>query len=100
MKHQTREKLIATILKEAKSLRIRKGNDYSGKVDVNSNFKRLAQKLNVSPEFILWVYLTKHLDSIETFVRNGKVESEAIEGRIIDAVNYLLILNSLIKENE
>jgi hypothetical protein len=98
MNHSDREQIIESLLYEAEQLRVRKGNDYSGKEDVNSNFHRLAKKLNLKPETILWVYLTKHLDSIETYIREGKLESEPIENRIIDSVNYLLILQSLIKE--
>jgi len=100
LNHQQREKLIKDLLGKAEELRIKKGNDYSGMVDVNSNFKRLGERLGLSPMQILWVYLVKHLDAIETFIKDGKVKSEPIEGRIIDAVNYLLILNSLIKETQ
>ncbi len=99
MTHKQREEIITSVLQEAEKLREVKGNDYSGTEDCNSNFKRLGKKLNLTPETILWVYLTKHLDSIETFIREGKVASEPIDSRIIDSINYLLILQSLINES-
>ncbi len=100
MNYKDRELLISETLEKAMETRKTKGKDYSNSDDQNSNFKRLSQKLNLSPETILWVYLTKHLDSIETFIREGKVASEPIDSRIIDSVNYLLILHSLINEKE
>lgn len=77
-----------------------KGGEYSrGEADVNSNFKRVAQDLGVAPEFAAWVYLRKHLDSIANFIKNPNTPlSEPIEGRLGDALNYILILASLIEE--
>jgi NADPH-dependent glutamate synthase beta subunit-like oxidoreductase len=52
--------------------------------------------MGLSPAQALGVYMKKHLDAIFTFIGKGRVESEPIEGRIHDAVNYLLLLNKLI----
>lgn len=77
-----------------------KGEEYSrGEEDCNSNFKRVAEAVGGDPITICYVYLAKHLDSIASYVKTGEVKSdEPIEGRIGDAVNYLLILASLIEE--
>lgn len=78
-----------------------KGKEYSlSQEDVNNNFKRLGLELNLSPNKILWIFLKKHLDAILNYINTGKVESEEIEGRIVDAINYLFILGSLIEEEK
>lgn len=78
-----------------------KGVEYSqGQEDANSNFKRHAESLGMEPEQVLFVYLGKHMDSITYAIKTGNFFdlSEPIEGRVGDAINYLLILASLIEE--
>ena len=78
-----------------------KGNEYSlHQIDVNNNFKRAGNELEIEPKKILWIFLKKHLDAILAFINKGNVESEPIEGRIGDAINYLFILASLIEEDK
>jgi hypothetical protein len=62
-----------------------KGHDYAGEEDALSNFKRNADRLGLTPIQVWGVYFHKHLDAIETYVREGGVASEPIEGRIQDA---------------
>lgn len=100
MKNKEREDIFDDILKEAKDLREKKGYDYSGIEDVNRNFKDGAVRLGMKPEQILGVYLDKHLDAIHTFIKDGEVKSEPIRTRIVDAINYLLILHSLTISHE
>jgi len=63
--------------------------------DQHANFKRLADELGMTPEQILSVYLTKHLDAIKSFLKRGRTFSEPIEGRIDDAILYLILLKGL-----
>jgi hypothetical protein len=88
-----------------------KGREYSGAIDGKddrlANFKRLAVKLGVTPETVCLIYGTKHLDSIDTFVktiqRTGEIPaqlSEPIEGRFHDAVLYMILLSALVAERK
>lgn len=78
-----------------------KGADYTRhSVDRLSNFKRNAAALDTSPLLVWAVYFNKHIDAIMAFVKTGKTESEAIEGRIDDAINYLYLLEGLVKEDQ
>jgi hypothetical protein len=61
------------------------------------NFYRHAERLGLPARKVLAVYLAKHLDAIETFLAHGRVESEPIEGRICDAINYLLLLAKMVR---
>lgn len=79
-----------------------KGVEYANDADQLANFKRLAKQLDLAPTTVLFVYLQKHLDSITTYVRsvgNGLVPtaSEPIDGRIDDAILYLVLLKALIQ---
>jgi hypothetical protein len=78
-----------------------KGNDYTrglGDIDRSDNFKRAAEFNKVSA-FQAWgVYFYKHVSAIFRFIGDGKVESEPIEGRIHDVINYSILLLLLAKE--
>lgn len=76
-----------------------KGVEYSQhQEDVNSNFKRLSQEIDISSKKVLFIYMKKHWDSIVSYIKTDKVLSEPIEGRIADLINYGFILASLIEE--
>lgn len=75
-----------------------KGADYSGDEDVLANFKRNAKRLGLTKEQVLGVYMNKHLDAIDTYIRDGNIKSEPIEGRISDAIVYLLLLRAMVRE--
>ena len=80
------------------SVLLDKGADYSDKDDRFRNFREAGARLGITQEQCLHVYLDKHLEAIATYCRNGKVESEPIKGRIIDAINYLIILAGMVEE--
>lgn len=78
-----------------------KGQEYAHSADRLANFKRLAEELNMTPEQVLWVYFTKHKDSIVSYIKPKQTKpvlSEPIEGRIDDAILYLILLKGLICE--
>ena len=74
-----------------------KGNDYSGNEDINSNFPIVASRMKEDiDKYDVWqVYFTKHIMAIETWLRDKEVKSEPIHMRIVDAINYLIILWSM-----
>ncbi len=100
---------FAKILEETylhlKSLTNTKGREYGGPEGADnrhSNFDRLSTKLNIHPMKILQVFLTKHLDAIDTYVREidapaRETYSEPIEGRIDDALLYLVLLKAMVE---
>jgi len=86
------------------ALTLTKGEEYKRRDDNQfANFERGAAALGLTREQVLMVYLSKHLDSITTFVRDhalGQVHSyaEPITGRIDDAILYLLLLRGMTVE--
>lgn len=75
----------------------KKGHDYAGDYNVLANFNRNAAITGLEPEQVWAIYFMKHIDAIMTYVKDGKLESEGIEGRVIDAINYLILFGAMVK---
>jgi hypothetical protein len=87
------------MLKQVRHMRDSKGKEYANSEDRFDNFNRLERRLQQDRLKIALVYFTKHLDSIESYVRNGRTYSnEGIQGRIVDAITYLLLIGGMIEE--
>lgn len=88
----------------AKLLRV-KGGEYAGSDDRLANFKRGQLRTGAHPMQVLWIYLSKHIDSVETFIKDTaanikRERSEPIDGRLDDIINYCLLMKALVKEVE
>ena len=67
--------------------------------DVLINFKEGGTDLGVSDIKTLGIYMKKHVDAIFNYIKTeGQSESEPIEMRIVDCINYLVFLQALIKD--
>lgn len=75
-----------------------KGHDYAGDDDALSNFKSAAARIGLTTEQIWSVYADKHWCAVMTFCKDGRVESEPIEGRLHDIILYCYLLLGLIEE--
>lgn len=85
------------ILAKAKELRLVKGRDYQRATeDILSNFKSGAEKLHITILQDFGALFHKQVEAIYAYLATGKVESERIEGRIVDVINYMLLLNAII----
>lgn len=65
--------------------------------DAFANFKRVAKVLDACPRQVLVTYLAKHLDGIESFLDGHRSQREGVQGRINDAIVYLVILKGMIR---
>jgi hypothetical protein len=95
---EKRIKLITDVL-------AKKGKEYSGDKDVFHNFKNATGiSFHEAPEKVAWEFMTKHLMSIKDML--DKVEQnpsqeptqELIEEKIGDAINYLILIEGMLKE--
>lgn len=91
-----------TLLKEAISISDAKGEDYRiGSSDAHENFKAVDKRLGQDAMDVLAVYMLKHQDAITNYIKTkGQSESEPIRQRIIDNINYLVLLGGLIEERD
>jgi hypothetical protein len=99
----TKDKATAdfnTIFKSVLELREAGHKEYAH-TDSNTfaNFERVAERLNISRERVLMVYLEKHIDGIHAYINGHKSQRENVRGRIKDAITYLMLLHCMINEN-
>jgi len=95
--------MMAETFQKLQTLSETKGAEYTGRrqdVNPHDNFDRHADRLGMLPEQVLSVYMFKHLDSIDTWIKdmasgNPRKLSESIDGRIDDAILYLLLLKGM-----
>lgn len=92
------EKTFTDCAKISKS----KGADYTkGSEDALANFKEAGKGIGAEPIDVCWIFMNKHYQAITNYVKTrGKSESEPISERIKDLINYLLLLQGIIIENE
>lgn len=80
-----------------------KGKDYAGKEDALANFKRNAEQLGLSKYQVWRVYIAKHLDAITNSIKanpnDPQVESEPLEDRLMDVINYCLLFQGMLVED-
>lgn len=78
-----------------------KGKDYTiGSDDRLHNFKTVAEFVGVTPAQVLAVYMYKHMAAVFSHIKNGGAfESEPIDGRLADVINYCLLYWKMVKEN-
>ena len=111
MKPDKFNELLTEILERTTKVLSTKSDEYSTESDKLWNFKRAGKMLNCTPEKALVGMWTKHIISILDIV--DKLDSDGgfmdmndhydehlamIEEKITDAINYLILLEALIRE--
>ena len=88
--------------KEENRLMKVKGEEYTvSDEDKFKNFNSIGERMSLMPEQVCLIYLLKHMDSITNYVNKGtEYSDEKIEGRISDAIQYLLLLVTLITDEK
>lgn len=82
-----------------------KETDYASKEDTMANFKRNAERTGLTKYQVWLIYCGKHFDSISNAVKYHpenpatETKSEPLRTRIVDAINYLTILQNLLDED-
>lgn len=97
--------IIDGTFNEIRRLTATKGAEYSRSDDQLANFKRTGEDTSLHPVKVWQVFFNKHLDAIKHYTNRagtpGSVifgTSEPIEGRIDDAILYLILLKALIRD--
>ena len=81
-------------LSDAKRIEYTEGNH---ETNVLWNFEHIGKTLELTPMKVLSVYLQKHISSLLNYLKTEKEYAESIEGRIMDMINYLLLLLCMIR---
>ena len=82
-----------------------KGGEYAAEGDRLDNFRRNAKNWGVSMETCWGIYIGKHWDAIQTYVRdvqNGRtrVRAEKLSSRVDDMITYLILFKCMLDERE
>lgn len=95
------DKFFDEFVEECRKMRDTKGKEYARDVSRFANFDRLAQRKKLPRLTIADVYLTKHMDAIESYLQTGQIHSdERIRGRFVDAVTYLILMAGMAAEED
>ena len=99
------EKLLDKMIEEERGMRATKGKDYTVGDDRLNNFREIAEDMTaagfpIGMKQVIWIYFYKHIQSIRRYVCTGKISSEPIEGRILDARVYLSLLRAVVEEEK
>jgi hypothetical protein len=102
-------KLASTIYEASANVLLKKCVEYSKPTDRLANFKRAGWFMDCSPEKALLGMLTKHMvsiydmvDEIDDYENEASPHRtlEAWDEKILDAINYLILLRALIAEGD
>ncbi len=94
------KKLIKNWTKERIKHGMLKGSEYANSTDQLDSFKRIGQNQGLLPAQVVMVFVAKHIDSLNYYVRHqGQYTPiESVESRIMDVQNYLDLLYGIITE--
>ena len=93
--------LFKRIISEIKATRDDGQKEYAHtESNVFANFERVASSLDISKEKALMVYLMKHMDGINAYIKGHKSQREDVTGRIKDAIVYLCLLWGMVVDDE
>lgn len=96
--------LCQKVTDRIESLSAIKGAEYTGgNADRLDNFRRNGKKLEVPMETVWNIYVTKHLDSIDTYVKDiqkgiERERSEPMSGRALDVIVYMILFLAMLEE--
>lgn len=94
---------ISHLLSQCHAVGNAKRKSYANANDVLANFKQIAAATGMTKYQVWSVYFNKHVLSINNAIKyhpeRPEDVSESIQGRIIDCINYLLLLNAMLIED-
>lgn len=78
-----------------------KNSDYTegqGDRDRIKHFREAAAKHDIPMKKVWGIFVDKHWSAVQKFLKSGQTESEPIEGRIQDVINYMILLTAIIDD--
>lgn len=103
MTTEQRKEIVSDMFAKAIAVIEDKGKAYSGDTDTLSNFKIIAQQSGITKYEVWYVYFMKHMLAISNSIKDSPEfpveKTESMSGRIMDAINYLTILQCMLEED-
>lgn len=92
-------KIMELVFEECRELRGAGQAEYAHRdQEAFANFKRVAERIGMTPEQVLLVYLEKHIDGIHAWAQGHRSQREDIRGRINDVIVYSCLLRGMVEE--
>ena len=99
MTKKTYQKLVKKFWTEIEGTREEGQKEYArDDENIFANFERVSSSLNINREKALMTYLLKHIDGIISYIDGHHSQREEVDGRIKDAIVYLLLLWAMVSE--
>lgn len=98
MTHEAFIALLEDRIGKMRQTLAKKATEYASGSDRLHNFKEAAAFLRCSHAKACLAFLTKHLVSIVDVVEQGGTDASMIDEKVGDAINYLVLLEALLKE--
>lgn len=101
MKSERFDEIVEARLAACKDVLCAKNKEYSSDTDRLHNFKLAAAINSHTPEQAAWGMATKHLVSIIDMINDPEKQTEtAINEKIGDMINYLLLTEAIMMETK
>lgn len=98
MKPEQRQTLWGRLLQDVQTTMDLKSHEYDGDFDVHKQFKDAARELNVAVLQVAGIHLNKHISAINSMVAGRAQGTQTMHERVVDAINFLRILDEMIWE--
>lgn len=94
------EAVFQDVVNMSHQILLSKQHEYTTEKNRLQNFYDASKFLGTPPEQALLFFLTKHLISLKDIVLNQREElfEQLIKEKVVDIINYLILLVCLIKE--
>ena len=95
------ESFRTKLMEECCSLSDSKSVEYTqSSNDKLANFKNIGRRFNIDPLLVAGVYMHKHIDSVNNFIKTGEMSSgESLHSRLSDIINYCILMSAIYHEH-
>lgn len=99
-----RDQIANNLALKAGEVLVGKGHDYAESDDILYNFKEVAQRTGLTVFQVWSVFNAKQSIALEKAIKRNannpcvSVQSESLESRQIDLINYQILLSCLLRE--
>ena len=100
-----KKNIVDQRIEKIKTSLVAKNEEYANAINVFSAFERGTEmSLHNTREAVAWELMVKHLSSIQLIVNNQEKHQKlpdvlTVDEKIGDAINYLILLEGMLKEN-
>ena len=88
------ESLRTKVLEECCEISDSKSIEYTmSSEDKLANFKNIGERFEIEPMLVAGVYMNKHIDSVNNYIKTGKMSAgESLKSRLQDIINYSILM--------